>query len=101
MTMETKIIRMVSGEELIARVVSETIGSENISVKNPMVLVHTGQNQIAIVPWAPFVKGNQEIAINTHLVVYISDPEDEIRNEYSKHTGGILLAKPAGQLLTE
>jgi hypothetical protein len=99
--MVTKIVRLISGEELIAKVDLESENTPKLIVKTPMQLVPTHQGQIAIVPWCMF-GASGEIAINAVHVVYVVDPDPEIRNEYAKHTSGLVIANAAPRsLLTE
>lgn len=90
--MVTKIVRLISGEELIAKVDPQSENTPKLIVKSPMQLVPTGQGQIAIIPWCMFGTQGGEIAINATHVVYVVEPETEIRNEYAKHTSGLVIA---------
>ena len=49
--MNVKVIRMWSGEDVVADLVKE--GDETITVCNPIVAVPTRDGQMGFAPWAP------------------------------------------------
>lgn len=100
--MVTKIVRLISGEELISKVDPQSENTSKLILKSPMQIVPTGQGQIAIIPWCMFGTPGGEITINATHVVYVVEPDTEIRNEYAKHTSGLVIpnSTPA-TLLTE
>ena len=55
--MTIKLIRMSSGEDVIATVVGEV--EDAIHIKNAIVLVPTGNNQLGFAPWSPVL--HQEV----------------------------------------
>lgn len=73
--MNVKLIRMWSGEDVVADVVEEKENS--IVFVNPIVAVATGQGQMGFVPWSPLLKekGGQ-IEIPRNYVVYMAEPQD-------------------------
>ena len=82
--MTVKLIRMWSGEDVVADLTEEK--TDSIVVKNPIVAVPTGQQgQIAFAPWSPILKKEGKgLEITKRYVVYISDPQSQIVDEYGK-----------------
>ena len=79
--MDIKLIRMWSGEDVVADVVSET--DDSITIMNPIVAVPTGQGQMGFAPWSPLLKGkNEEIEITKKYIVYTAETQTEIEEQY-------------------
>ena len=81
--MNVKLIRMWSGEDGVADVVKET--DDSVTIVNPIVAVPSGQENIAFAPWSPIIKGdNTQIEVTKKYVVYISETQDEIIDQYNQ-----------------
>ena len=85
--MTIKLIRMWSGEDVIADVIEEN--EYTITMENPIVAVPSQQpGQIGFAPWSPLhTKG--KIKITEKYVVYIGEPQEEIVEEYKTMFGKI------------
>ncbi len=81
--MNVKLIRMWSGEDVVTDLVDE---NENfVTVVNPIVAVPTQEGQMGFAPWSPLLEGrDKRIEITKRYVVYISDPQSQIVDEYGK-----------------
>ena len=85
--MTVKLIRMWSGEDVIADVIEEN--EYTIVMENPIVAVPSNQQgQIAFAPWSPLVK-KDKLEIVMSYIVYIADPQDEIIEQYKTMFGKI------------
>ena len=82
--MNVKLIRMWSGEDVIADVISESDNS--ITIQNPIFAVPSGDGEnIRFAPWSPLLKGrNSELEITKSYLVYITDTQDEIVDQYNQ-----------------
>ena len=81
--MTVKLIRMWTGEDVVADLVKET--DDSVTIVNPIVAVPSGQGNIAFAPWSPILKGdNTQIEITKKYVVYISETQDEIIEQYNQ-----------------
>jgi|TARA_R100000781_G_scaffold45849_1_gene31053 hypothetical protein len=81
--MTVKLIRMWSGEDVIADLVKET--EDSITIVNPIVAIPSGQGNIGFAPWSPILKGdNTQIEVTKKYVVYISETQDEIIEQYNQ-----------------
>ena len=97
--MNVKLIKMWTGEDVIADLVKET--DDSIIIKNPIVAVPSGQQgQIALAPWSPLLKGKDiEIEVTKGYVVYINEPQEDVDSNYRQMFGGIALATPPKKLI--
>ena len=80
--MNVKLIRMWSGEDVVADVVKEN--EDTIVFINPIVAVPTGQGQMGFVPWSPLLKEKgSEIEIPRNYVVYMAEVQDTTVEGYT------------------
>jgi hypothetical protein len=79
--MNVKLIRMWSGEDVIADLKDNL--TEIIVIANPIVAIPTGNGQMGFAPWSPLLKGkNEDIEVSKKYVVYIADTQDQIVEQY-------------------
>jgi len=79
--MNVKLIRMWSGEDVIADLIVEN--EDSIVFCNPIVAVPAGQGQMGFAPWSPLLKGkNEELEVTKRYVVYIADTQEQIEEQY-------------------
>ena len=87
--MNVKLIRMSSGEDLIANVIKETF--DVIVVENAIVGVPTGQGTLGFAPWSPMIsKAQTEITVDRKFVVYIAEADEGIVDQYTKMYSNII-----------
>ena len=85
--MTVKLIRMWSGEDVIADIVEET--TDSIVITDPIVAVPSQtQGQIAFAPWSPLLQ-KDKIEVTRKYLVYIGDPQEEIIEQYKSMFGKI------------
>ena len=82
--MNVKLIKMWSGEDVIADLVKET--DDSIVILNPIVVVPSGQQgQVGLAPWSPLLKGKDtELEVTKRYVVYINEPQEEFISNYTQ-----------------
>ena len=81
--MNVKLIRMWSGEDVIADLIKEN--DDSIVIQNPIFAVPQGEGQVGFAPWSPLLKGRDiEIDVTMRYVVYITDTQDEIIDQYKE-----------------
>ena len=86
--MNVKLIRVVTGEEVIAEVLSET--DDTITVKNGLVVLPNGQS-IGFAPWATVIsKEDPEITMSRKHVVYVAEVQDSVSKKYKEMFGNII-----------
>lgn len=80
--MTVKLIRMSSGEDLIATLNKET--DKNIVIQDAIVAVPTGSGSIGFVPWSPILsKDEKELTVEKTFVVYIAEPDEGVVKQYN------------------
>lgn len=81
--MNVKLIRLNTGEDVIVDLISETENS--LVLSNPIVAVPSGRGELGFAPWSPLLsKEVKEITINKHYVVYVSETQDQIVEQYNQ-----------------
>jgi hypothetical protein len=88
---EVKIVRLTSGEELIAKT-EET--KTTITLKKPAVLIPAGKDQLAFGQWLPYADIKDGIEISKDYVVFVVAPMDEMAQQYDQAFGsGLIVPK--------
>lgn len=81
--MNVKLIRMSSGEDVIAEVVNHDDNS--LTLKNGIVGVPTQQGTLSFVAWSPMIsKEEKDITVSTKFVVYVAEVAEEIVSQYEQ-----------------
>lgn len=81
--MNVKLIRMSSGEDVVATVVED--GDEFLTVQDAIVAIPTGQGKMGFAPWSPIINEDQkEIPVNKKFVVYIAEVNSDIVDQYKQ-----------------
>ena len=81
--MNVKLIRMWSGEDVVADLISEN--EDSVVITNPIVAIPSGQGNIGFAPWSPIHKAEgTEIEVTKKYVVYITNTKDEIIEQYNE-----------------
>ena len=95
--MNVKLIKMWTGEDVIADLIKET--DDTIVITNPIVVVPGGQQgQVGLAPWSPILKSKDtELEITRRYVVYIKEPQEEFVSNYRQMFSGI--ATPTKKLI--
>ena len=93
--MTVKLIRMWSGEDVIADIVEEN--TESIVLTDPIVAVPSQQDgRIAFAPWSPLLQ-KDKLEVTKKYIVYIGDPQAEIIEQFNQMFGKI--SKPTKKLI--
>lgn len=80
--MTIRLIRMSSGEDIIATVLSEV--DDAISITNVLVAVPTQNGQIGFAPWSPIMDPNEEsVEVFKKFIVYVSKPAPQVIDQYN------------------
>ena len=93
--MTVKLIRMWSGEDVIADITKED--TDSITITDPIVAVPSQkQGQIAFAPWSPLLQ-KDKLEVTKKCVVYMADPQEEIIEQFNSMFGK--LSKPTQKLI--
>jgi hypothetical protein len=85
--MNVKLIRMWSGEDVIADLIDDKsdVGEDVIVIANPIVAVPAGNGQMGFAPWSPLLKGkNEELEVTKKYVVYIAEAQGQVVEQYEE-----------------
>ena len=83
--MNIKIVRIVSGEELIGEWNEKTN-----TITSPVVMVPVAKDQLGFQPWIPYSEEEAMTFKEQHIVVVVT-PDTKLQNEYSRVYGSGLL----------
>ena len=83
--MNVKIIRLISGEELIG-----DWNKETNTVTNPVIMIPVAKDQLGFQPWIPYSEEEAMTFKEQHIVVVVT-PDTKLQNEYSRVYGSGLL----------
>jgi hypothetical protein len=93
MAANLKLIRLISGEELMAEVTAET--DTDISIKNPVRVVLMPNKvdpktpTVGFAPWVEFSEEKDFTIYKAHVIVTMK-PVQEFINQYNSMFGGIV-----------
>ena len=83
--MNIKIIRIVSGEELIG-----DWNDETNTITGPVVMVPIGKDQLGFQPWIPY-SDDEEMTFKEQHIVVVLTPDNKLQNEYNRVFGSGLI----------
>ena len=96
MKMNIKILKLITGEEIIGEVSVE--GETFITLKNPLAIIIRPSQEgftFGFMPWCNLMDGEKRLSMSN--VVTMGSPTDEVKNTYSSMFGGIVT--PPKQLI--
>ncbi len=94
--MNVKLIRMWSGEDVIADQVGDL--TDSIIIRNPIVAIPAGNGQMGFAPWSPLLKDkNIDLEVSKKYVVYISEAQEQIVEQYEQMFS--LIKSPSKKLI--
>ena len=87
--MEVKLLRVITGEEIVAEIVSED--AVDVTLKNALVVIPT-QQSVGFAPWATVIdRENPEVTVSRTHIVYVANLDESIRNKYDEVYGSKLV----------
>ena len=96
--MNIKIIKFKNSEEILCEIINND-NEETITIKNPCVLVPSGQTNIAMAPWLPFADMKDGVSIPKDNVMVTINVIEEIALQYEQQFGSNLI-KPNSKIVT-
>ena len=95
--MDVKLIRIITGEEVVAEVLSET--DDTITVQNGLVVLPTNTG-VGFAPWATVIsKEKPEITVSKTHVVYVAEVQDDVSKKYNEMFGSKLVMPESKKLI--
>ena len=96
--MNIKLIRLQSGEDLVADLVEDR--GETLVLANPIVMVPGREGTIGFAPWSPLMDPDiKELEIRASYTVYISVSNSDVIQNYEQIFSPIITPKSAGKLI--
>lgn len=97
--MNVKLIKMQSGEDVVADLLRED--GDRLVIANPIVMVPQGDGQVGFAPWSPFLSDDvKELAIRESYTVYVADPKQGVIDNYKQIFSPIITPGGAGKIIT-
>ena len=94
---DVKLIRIVTGEEIIAEVVDWANGL--ITVRNGLVVLPSA-NQVGFAPWATVIsKENPEVTMDMKHIIYVADVDESVAKKYNQMFGSKLVTPDEKKLI--
>lgn len=94
---DVKLIRIVTGEEIIAEVLSET--DDTITVQNGLVVLPSAQG-VGFAPWATVIsKEEPEIEMSKKHIVYVVAVQEDVSKKYNEMFGSKLITPDTKKLI--
>ena len=91
--MNIKVIRIVSGEELIG-----DWNEEKNTLTNPVIMVPVAKDQLGFSPWIQYVE-EEEVLLKEQHIVTILTPDNKLQNEYNRVYGSGLIVPGADKII--
>ncbi len=85
--MKIKLLRLVSGEELIAEVVNSS--EDSYTLKDAIVMIPAGEGRIGFMPFLPYTEAKDGISIRKQDVMFVVDPIEDLIDQFRQARSGI------------
>lgn len=85
---EVKLIGLVTGEQLIVKILDDS--NKNWKIKTPAILMPMGEGKLGFAPWLPYGDADS-IFINSDKIVFVTNPQVELLNKYNEAFGSGLV----------
>jgi hypothetical protein len=78
--MSVKIIRLTSGEEIIANL---TDNGETITLKDASVLIPSPEGKLLLARWLPYANTENGVTLEKRHLVFVIDPQKELADHFT------------------
>jgi len=86
--MQTLILRLTSGEELIGKVLFDG-DAATYTIQKPSILIPVGDGKIGFAPYMPYANHGDGLEISDIFVVFETEPVKEMEAKYIEASTGI------------
>ena len=90
-----KLVRLTSGEELIANVDLNGIDTDTIILKDAIVLIPAGEGKLGFMPFMPYTKAREGFEVDLKFVMFMVDPVEDLVKQHAGATSPIDLSASA------
>ena len=95
--LDVKLIRIVTGEEIIAELVSQD--DDTITVKNGLVVLPNA-NGVGFAQWATVIDpDNPEVTMKQQHIVYVCAVQEDVSKKYNEMFGSKLVTPSSKKLI--
>ena len=86
-----QLLRLSSGEELIADVDLNGIDTDTVILKDAICLIPAGEGKIGFMPFMPYTKASEGLEIDMKWIMFMVDPIDQMVEQHRNATSEIEL----------
>lgn len=79
--MSVKIIRLLSGEEIICNLTDN--GDGTVLLKDPSVLIPSPEGKLLLAKWLPYANTENGITLENRHIVFTVDPQKELSEHFT------------------
>ena len=91
--MNIRVVRLVSGEELIG-----DWNEEKHIITNPVIMVPIAKDQLGFQPWIPY-SDEEDVQLKDQHIMTVLTPDKKLQNEYNKVYGSGLIMPDAEKII--
>jgi len=92
-----QLVRLTSGEEVIANVDLNGIDTDTIILKDPIVLIPAGEGKLGFMPFMPYTKASDGFELDLKHVMFMIEPVEDLVKQHQAATSSIDLSASAGK----
>ena len=93
---QIKLLRLTSGEEIIAEISHEL--NNTIIVYDAILMIPAGQGKIGFMPWMPYTRAKNGLVLRKQDVMFIIDPIQDLIDQFKAVRSGIV-TPPKGMII--
>ena len=86
-----QLLRLSSGEEIIADVDLNGIDTDTVILKDAICLIPAGEGKIGFMPFMPYTKASEGLEIDMKWIMFMVDPIDQMVEQHRNATSEIEL----------
>ena len=85
--MKIKLLRLVSGEEVIAEITNSN--EDSYQIKDASVMIPAGEGKLGFMPWMPYTKAAEGVSIRKQDVMFVIEPIEDLVDQFRTARSGI------------
>ena len=91
--MNIKVVKLISGEELIG-----DRNDDKYIITNPVVMIPVAKDQLGFSPWVPYVD-EEAVQLKEQHIMTVLTPDNKLQNEYNRVYGSGLIVPDADKII--
>ena len=85
--MKIKLLRLVSGEEVIAEITNSN--EDSYQINDAIVMIPAGEGKLGFMPWMPYTKAADGVSVRKQDVMFVIDPIEDLVDQFRQARSGI------------